>query len=221
VSPSQSSANSNVSAVLTKSMHDHWGLYLGEGIVLILLGLAAIIFPFIAGIVATVFLGWLFLIAGIVGLVSTFRGRQAPGFGWSLLSALVALIAGTVLLWNPLQSLVTIPPGLVILTYVLIAYFIIDGILMIILAIAHRRELSGKWEWILVNGVIDLISRVSSSPACQGRSSGRSACSSGSTWCSGVPRSSPSRWRRARRRLSRDKDRFGWKAVTDESRLSC
>jgi len=50
-------------------MHDHWGLYLGEGIVLVLLGLAAIIFPFIAGIVATVFLGWLFLIAGIVGLV--------------------------------------------------------------------------------------------------------------------------------------------------------
>jgi uncharacterized membrane protein HdeD (DUF308 family) len=157
MSPSQSSANSNVSAALTKSMHDHWGLYLGEGIVLILLGLAAIIFPFIAGIVATVFLGWLFLIAGIVGLVSTFRGRQAPGFGWSLLSALVALMAGTVLLWNPLQSLVTLPSGLVILTYVLIAYFIVDGILMIILAIAHRRELSGKWEWILVNGVIDLI----------------------------------------------------------------
>ena len=83
MSPSQSSANSNVSAALTKSMHDHWGLYLGEGIVLILLGLAAIIFPFIAGIVATVFLGWLFVIAGIVGLVSTFRGRQAPGFGSS------------------------------------------------------------------------------------------------------------------------------------------
>ena len=121
MSPSQSSANSNVSAALTKSMHDHWGLYLGEGIVLILLGLAAIIFPFIAGIVATVFLGWLLFIAGIVGLVSTFRGRQAPGFGWSLLSALVALMAGTVLLWNPLQSLVTLPSGLVILTYVLIA----------------------------------------------------------------------------------------------------
>jgi len=138
-------------------MHDHWGLYLGEGIVLILLGLAAIVFPFIAGIVATAFLGWLFLIAGIVGLVSTLRGRQAPGFGWSLLSALVALVAGTVLLWNPLQSLVTVPSGMVILTYVLIASFIAHGILMSILAIAHRRELSGKWEWILVNGVIDLI----------------------------------------------------------------
>lgn len=154
---SQSSANSNVSAALSKSMHDHWGLYLSEGIVLVLLGFAAIIFPFIAGIVATVFLGWLFLIAGIVGLVSTLRGRQAPGFGSSLLSALVALVTGIVLLWNPLQSLVTVPNGLVILTYVLIAYFIVDGILMIILAVAHRRELSGKWEWILINGVVDLI----------------------------------------------------------------
>jgi uncharacterized membrane protein HdeD (DUF308 family) len=206
MSPSQSSANSNASAALTKSMHDHWGLYLGEGIVLVLLGFAAILFPFIAGIVATVFLGWLFLIAGIVGLVSTFRGRQAPGFGWSLLSAMVALMAGTVLLWNPLQSLVTLPSGLVILTYVLIAYFIVDGILMIILAIAHRRELSGKWEWILINGVIDLILAGIIISGLPGRSSGRSACSSGSTWCSAVPRSSPSRWRRARRRLSRDKD---------------
>ena len=153
----QSSANSEASAVVTRSMHDHWGLFLAEGIALIVLGLAAIVVPLIAGIFAIPFLGWLFLIAGIVGLIATFRGRRAPGFGWSLLSALVALVAGTVLLWNPLQSLVTLPTGLVILTYVLIAYFIADGILMIVLAIAHRRELSGKWEWILVNGVIDLI----------------------------------------------------------------
>jgi Short repeat of unknown function (DUF308) len=55
----------------------------------------------IAGIVATVFLGWLFLIAGIVGLVSTFRGRQAPGFWSSLLSALVALMAGTRIALEP------------------------------------------------------------------------------------------------------------------------
>jgi uncharacterized membrane protein HdeD (DUF308 family) len=114
------------------------------------LGLAAIIVPPIAGLLATVFLGWLFLIAGIVGLVATLTARQAPGFGWSLLSALVAMIAGGVLVWNPLQGLVT-------LTYVLTAFFIVDGILIVILVIAHRRELSGKWEWMMVNGVIDLI----------------------------------------------------------------
>lgn len=144
------SANPNVSAARTQSMRDYWRLFLAEGIALSILGLAAIIVPLIAGLFATVFLGWLFLIAGIVGLVATLRARQAPGFGWSLLSALAAVIAGGVLLWNPLQGLVT-------LTYVLTAFFIVDGILIVILAIAHRRELSGKWEWMMVNGVIDLI----------------------------------------------------------------
>jgi uncharacterized membrane protein HdeD (DUF308 family) len=138
-------------------MHDHWGLFLVEGIALIALGIAAIVLPLMAGLFAIPFLGWLFLIAGIVGLISTFRGRQAPGFGWSLLSALVALIAGAVLLGNPLQSLIVLPRTVITLAYVLIAFFIVDGILMIILAIAHRRELSAKWEWILANGVIDLI----------------------------------------------------------------
>ena len=147
MSPMKPSANPNVSAAPRQSMHDYWGLFLAEGIALSVLGLAAIIVPPIAGLLATVFLGWLFLIAGIVGLVATLTARQAPGFGWSLLSALVAMIAGGVLVWNPLQGLVT-------LTYVLTAFFIVDGILIIILAIAHRRELSGKWEWMMVNGVI-------------------------------------------------------------------
>jgi uncharacterized membrane protein HdeD (DUF308 family) len=122
----------------------------GDHSKLSLLGLAAIIVPPFAGFVATVFLGWLFLMAGIVGLLATFRARQAPGFGWSLLSALVAAIAGAVLLWDPFQGLVT-------LTYVLIGFFIVDGILISILSIAHRRELSGKSGWMMVNGVIDLI----------------------------------------------------------------
>jgi len=95
-------------------------------------------------------LGWLLLVAGVVGLVATFRAREAPGFAWSLLSAVAAVVAGGLLLWNPLQGLVT-------LTYVLIAFFIVDGVLNIILGIVHRRELTGKWEWMLVNGVIDLI----------------------------------------------------------------
>jgi len=150
LSPTQPAANSNLSAALTRSIHDHWRLFLAEGIVLSVLGLGAIVVPPIAGLFATLFLGWLFLIAGVVGLVATLRARHAPGFGWSLLSALVAAIAGGVLLWNPLQGLVT-------LTYVLIAFFIVDGILIIGLAIAHRRQLSGKWEWMMVNGVIDLV----------------------------------------------------------------
>jgi len=146
----QPSATSQGSDSLARSIRDHWGVFLIEGIVLTVLGLAAMIVPPLAGLVATVFLGWLFLLAGAISLVVTLRARHAPGFGWSILSALVAIVAGAVLLWNPLQGLVT-------LTYVLTAFFIVDGIFIVALALAHRRELSGKWEWMMVNGIVDLI----------------------------------------------------------------
>lgn len=146
----ESAAISQVAGILQASLHTHWRTFLTEGVILCLLGLAAIVLPPLAGLAATIFLGWLFVIAGFVGLVSTFRAQQAAGFGWSLLSAVAAVIAGGVLLWNPLHGLVT-------LTYVLIAFFIIDGIFMIMMAIAHRRDLAGKWEWVMWNGVIDLI----------------------------------------------------------------
>jgi uncharacterized membrane protein HdeD (DUF308 family) len=135
---------------LTRSMRDHWGLFLAEGLILCILGLGAIVVPPLAGLATTLFLGWLFLVAGLVGLYFTFRAKSAPGFGWALLSAIAALCAGALLLWNPFQGLAT-------LTYVLVAYFIVDGGAIIFLAIAHRRELSGKWEWLLLNGVMDLI----------------------------------------------------------------
>jgi uncharacterized membrane protein HdeD (DUF308 family) len=135
---------------VTKSLHQHWRVYLTEGIILLLLGVAAIIVPPLAGIGVTIILGWLFLMGGVVGLIGTFSARQAPGFWWSLLSALVALLAGASLLWNPLVGLVT-------LTYVLIAYFVIDGVLSIVHAIEHRREQSSRWEWMVFSGVVDLL----------------------------------------------------------------
>ncbi len=146
----QPTPDSGLAESLTRSMHDHWGLFLAEGIILCLLGLGAIIVPPLAGLATTIFLGWLFLVAGLVGLFFTLRARSAPGFGWSLLSAVAALFAGALLLWNPFQGLAT-------LTYVLVAFFIVDGAAIIFLAIDHRRELSGKWEWMLLNGVVDLI----------------------------------------------------------------
>ena len=146
----QPTLSSELPQTLTRSMHEHWKLFLVEGIILCVLGLGAIVLPLIAGLAATVFLGWLFLFAGLVGLVFTSKARSSPGFGWSLFSAAAAVIAGALLLWDPLQGLTT-------LTFVLVAYFIVDGAAIIFLAIAYRRELSGKWEWMLMNGVTDLI----------------------------------------------------------------
>ena len=142
--------NSKFATNLSKSINAHWRLFLFEGIVLVVLGLAAVVVPPLAGIATTIFLGWLLLIAGFVGFLSTFKSKSAPGYWWSFLSALVAIVAGGMLLWYPVQGLVT-------LTYVLIGYLLVDGLLTIILAISHHRELSRRWEWMLVNGVVDFI----------------------------------------------------------------
>ncbi len=140
----------DVRAAFGRTLHDHWGLFLAEGIILVILGLLAIVVPPLATLAATFFIGWLFVISGIAGLIMTFMARRAPGFWWSLLSAVIALIAGALLLWQPVL-------GVLSLTFVIIAFFIIDGVLSIILSIEHRRELVGRWGWILLSGIVDLI----------------------------------------------------------------
>ena len=150
MSSSNVQGNPEAMASLRKSIHDHWRMFLFEGIVLLLLGVAAVVVPPLAGLGVTIFVGWLLLIGGVMGLIATFGARSAPGFGWSLLSAILALIAGGVLLWNPFAGLVT-------LTYVLIAWFFVDGIFSVVMAIEHRRELSGRWEWMLLSGIVDVV----------------------------------------------------------------
>ena len=150
MAPDLQTTGGELPAAFSRGIHDHWRLFAAEGAVLVLLGLIAITLPLFAGLATAILLGWLLLAAGIVGLLATVRARRAPGFGWAILSAVAALVAGLVLLWNPLAGLVT-------LTYVLTAYFIADGAFNVVLALSHRRELSGRWEWMLLNGLFDLV----------------------------------------------------------------
>ena len=141
---------SQLQSALAQSIREHWVLFLIEGIVLVVLGILAILVPPVATITFTFFIGWLFLIMGIMGLITTFWARHAPGFWWSLLSAVLAIAAGIVLLINPFSGAFT-------LTLLLIVFFIIEGVLSIMYALEHKKELSGRWGWMLASGIIDLI----------------------------------------------------------------
>src|SRR5450756_1774447 len=79
---------------VTRSIHDYWTLFLFEGVALVSLGLLAIIIPSIASTAATLFIGWLFIVSGVIGLVTTFWARHIPGFWWSLVSALLGVLVG-------------------------------------------------------------------------------------------------------------------------------
>ena len=139
-----------VQAVLNSAIRDHFKVFLFEGVALLVLGALAILLPMIATIAVTIIIGWLFLVSGILGFIATFGARGAPGFWWSLISAIVATAAGLVLLLQPVS-------GALSLTLVMIAFFIVEGVATILYALDHRRELSGRWEWMLVSGVVDLL----------------------------------------------------------------
>jgi uncharacterized membrane protein HdeD (DUF308 family) len=116
----------------------------------VLLGVVAIVVPPIATIAFTFVIGWVFLLGGAAGLFTTFYIGRAPGFWWSLISALIGIAAGVILLARPIT-------GALSLTLVLIAFFVVEGIASIFYAIEHRNQLTGRWGWMLVSGIIDLI----------------------------------------------------------------
>ena len=135
---------------MNASVREHWKAFLFEGILLVILGLAAMIVPPLASLAVTMFLGWMFLISGVAGLVLTFWARQMPGLWWSLISAVLAIGAGIILLMQPVQGTLT-------LTIVVGAYFLAEGVATIMYALQHRRELSERWSWMLVAGIMDLL----------------------------------------------------------------
>jgi len=139
-----------VRAAVAGAIRQHSTFFLVEGIVLLILGVVAILLPPIATIAVTIIFGWIFLVSGLIGWVTTLGARGAPGFWWSLISAVLATAAGLILLIRPIG-------GAISLTLLLIAFFTIEGVASVMYALEHRRELSGRWEWMLVSGIIDLV----------------------------------------------------------------
>jgi uncharacterized membrane protein HdeD (DUF308 family) len=135
---------------MSAAVRAHWKAFLIEGIVLAILGLAAMIVPPLASLAVTIFLGWMFLVSGAMGLVVTYWARAMPGFWWSLISAALAVLAGLILLSRPMQGVLT-------LTIIVGAYFVAEGVATIMYSLEHRRELSGRWSWLLVAGLMDIL----------------------------------------------------------------
>jgi len=134
---------------VAEAIQAHWKLFLTQGIVMMILGLIAIAVPNVATLAIAIFIGWLFLIGGIVRALSVWRARSAPGFAWSLVTALLAIVLGLILVLNPLEGVLT-------LTMVLIVLFVVEGVAAILIALEFRRHIR-QWGWTLFNGIVDLV----------------------------------------------------------------
>lgn len=128
---------------------DHWRLLFFEGVVLMAFGTLALLLPALAIVAVNLLLGWVFLAVGVLGLATSLMARQAPGFWWAAASAVASIIAGVLLTVWPMK-------GFYAVTIALAGFLLFDGSMMILFGIAHRRRLSRRWLWLVVNGVVDL-----------------------------------------------------------------
>jgi uncharacterized membrane protein HdeD (DUF308 family) len=122
-----------IQSVVATSLHAHWKFFLIEGLILLVLGVVAIVVPPLATVAVEIFVGWIVLVSGIVGLVATLR-----------------IVAGVVLLAWPLS-------GALSLTVILTVFLAAEGIASIMYALDHRRDLTPRWSLMLVSGLVDLV----------------------------------------------------------------
>jgi uncharacterized membrane protein HdeD (DUF308 family) len=128
----------------------HWQLFLAQGVIMLILGIVAIVWPQISTIAVDVFVGWLFLLSGIVGIFTMFLARDVQAFLWMLLTAALALFVGVMLVWHPAE-------GAASLTVVLTAFFIVEGVVQIVASLSYRDIFPNQWGWMLASGIADLI----------------------------------------------------------------
>jgi len=121
--------------------HSKW--FILEGIIFILLGIAAIAVPAVMTLTINMLIGWLFLLGGLVKGIRTFQAWGAPGFWPSVLSSILYVVAGSLFLLYPLTGILT-------LTILLASFFLVEGIA----EIAFGYELSG---WFIFSGLINLV----------------------------------------------------------------
>lgn len=118
------------------------------GIVMILAGFAAIVFPFVSSLGVVWMVAVMLIVASIAQSVSAFSFPKWGGVVLGLIVAALWLIGGLYLLTQPLE-------GVFILTVFVAAIFVIEGVIKTILSV-QMRPLAG-WGWLLFDGLVSIV----------------------------------------------------------------
>ncbi len=129
-----------------------------EGVLMLVLGMLALVFPILASVWVTTVVAVVFLVGGIVGWINNLmRAKKLSRWltFWRLVVSTVFVVAGV----SMIQQLGAGPAGVVLpvasLSLAIGIVFLVEGAVASVVSLAHR-EISG-WGWGLLNGLITLI----------------------------------------------------------------
>ena len=120
----------------------------GWGFAVMLLGVLAVMVPFVSGVAVTSFVAVLITAAG---LTMTMYAFKAGSFGKGLLQFLfggITVICGVALFVTPLIGMFT-------LTGILMVYFLVDGIFAIFSGVKGRP--APGWGWVTISGIASIV----------------------------------------------------------------
>ena len=129
-------------------LHGASGRLFWLGLAMLVLGIAAILFPIFATLVAALLVGWVLLLSGILMLAGAFHIHGTGPFFGALLFGLLSLAAGVFLLFNPLA-------GAVALTLMVGLIFMFQGAFEIFFAFEVRPY--GGWVGMLISGLASIV----------------------------------------------------------------
>lgn len=118
------------------------------GVLLIVLGMAAVGSPFLAAVAVNVAIAWLIVLAGSIHVILAFRAHGAGSMIWKLLVGVAYVCFGIYLILHPVLAVAS-------LTLILASLFLIEGVLDIVLFVKMRSV--GGSIWVLTDGIITLI----------------------------------------------------------------
>src|SRR5271155_467928 len=130
---------------LSPRLSPGWSLALG--VLLLIAGIAALLYPVIAAVAAALYIGWFALIAGVIAVAIAIKTRAEPEFGWRLLVGVLYLLLGFLLVGNPIA-------GAASLALFVGALLAVAGVVEIVLA--FRLKPHKGWGWLLANGIVSI-----------------------------------------------------------------
>lgn len=125
----------------------HSVLYLIQGVLMVVAGLVALVYPLVSTIAIAFFLGWLLIATGVLQAISLLGAGKVPHFWLQLVSAALAVVVGYLFVRNPELGVET-------LILVLVIFFMIEGIAKLIFSLSIRPF--PNWGWVFFSGLVGI-----------------------------------------------------------------
>ncbi len=123
-----------------------WGWIMAYGIVSVLVGIAAFIWPFAATYAATMVIGILLFVSGVFSIAAGLFGQGHEGRLYAVIFGVLTVIVGAIMVFEPVT-------GALSLTLIMAVWLVVRGVLEVVLGLRMRR----RRGLMIVLGVLNIL----------------------------------------------------------------